>query len=258
MSEAGAPVVTVESEGAVRVVTMNRPDKWNAFSSELHQRMTEVWREIGSDPEARSVVLTGAGSAFSVGGDIELLEQVYESSDVRRHMIRELKVLVDEMLRFHLPVVAAVNGPAIGLGCSVAVLCDVVLIADHTYMADPHVVMGMVAGDGGAVTWPLMMSILKAKEYLLTGDRIPADQAVALGLANRSIPAAELRAEAMTLAHRLADMPAQAVQDTKRAINIHLQRAAQAVIDFASMAENESFMGDGVRMAVEKFRAARS
>jgi enoyl-CoA hydratase len=258
MSDELADVVTVEADGAVRIVTMNRPDKWNAFSAELHQRMTEVWREIGADPEARSVVLTGAGSAFSVGGDIELLEQVYESSDVRRHMIRELKVLVNEMLHFHLPVVAAVNGPAIGLGCSVAVLCDVVLIADHTYMADPHVVMGMVAGDGGAVTWPLMMSILKAKEYLLTGDRIPADQAVALGLANRAIPAAELRSEALSLAHRLAGMPAQAVQDTKRAINIHLQRAAAAVIDFASMAENESFMGDEVRVAVEKFRAARS
>jgi enoyl-CoA hydratase/carnithine racemase len=258
MSDELADVVMVEADGPVRIVTMNRPEKWNAFTAELHQRMTEVWREIGSDPDARSVVLTGAGAAFSAGGDISLLEAVYESADVRRHMIREVKVLVDEMLRFHLPVVAAVNGPAIGLGCSVAVLCDVVLIADDTYMSDPHVVMGMVAGDGGAVTWPLMMSILKAKEYLLTGDRIPAAQAVALGLANRAIPASELRSEALALAHRLAGMPAQAVQDTKRAINIHLQRAAQAVIDFASMAENESFMGDGVRVAVEKFRAARS
>jgi enoyl-CoA hydratase len=166
-----------------------------------------------------------------------------------------VRVLIDEMLGFHLPVVAAVNGPAIGLGCSVAVLCDVVLIADHTFMSDPHVVMGMVAGDGGAVTWPLMMSILKAKEYLLTGDRIPADQAVALGLANRAIPAAELRSEALTLAHKLAGQPAQAVQDTKRALNLHIQRAVQAVVPFAAAAENESFMGDEVRRAVEKFKA---
>ena len=100
-----------------------------------------------------------------------------------------------------------------------------------------------------------MMSILKAKEYLLTGDRIPADQAVALGLANRAIPAAELQSEALTLAQRLASQPAQAVQDTKRAINLHIQRAVQAVVPFAAAAENESFMGDEVRQAVAKFKA---
>ena len=141
-----------------------------------------------------------------------------------------------------------------GLGASVAVLCDIVLIADTAYMADTHVNVGLVAGDGGAMSWPLMMSILKAKEYLFTGDRLSATDAVTVGLANRVVAAAELQAEAKLLAHRIAAQPPQAVQETKRAVNLHLQRAAAMVLPFSLSAESESFGTDEVRETVEKVK----
>lgn len=141
--------VTVEADRPVRLVTMNRPEKLNAFNVGLHRGMVEVWRSIAHDPDARAVALTGAGPAFSVGGDVDMLLDVSEDVEFRRHMVREGRNLVDAMARFHLPVVAAVNGPVVGLGCSVAVLCDIVPIADSAYMADPHVPMGMVAAMAG-------------------------------------------------------------------------------------------------------------
>src|ERR1700730_7049038 len=160
---------------------------------------------------------------------------------------------MDAMAEFPTPVGAAVNGPAVGLGCSVAVSCDVVLIAESAYLADTHVNIGLVCGDGGAVAWPLLMGLLKAKEYLLTGDRIPAAEAVALGLANRVVPDDQLMPEALALAHRLARQPAQAIQETKRAINLHLQAAIAMVVPFALSAEAESFATDDIRQTIEKF-----
>jgi enoyl-CoA hydratase len=254
------PELLVEADGPVRIVTLNRPDALNALNQTLHDAVHHVWAQIAQDDDARAVVLTGAGRAFSAGGDIPWFKRNAEDFWYRRRGGRNASALVDEMLRFHLPVVAAINGPAVGLGCSVAVLCDIVLIADTAYMADPHVQVGLVAADGGAMSWPLMMSLLKAKEYLLTGDRIPADQAVALGLANRVVPAAELRDEALRLAHRLASLPPQAVQDTKRALNLHAQLAAQTVGPFAFAAQLSSFETEEVLQAVDRFesRATRS
>lgn len=137
--------------------------------------------------------------------------------------------------------------PAVGLGCTLAVLCDIVLIADDAYMADTHVNVGLVAGDGGAVTWPLLMSILRAKEFILLGERIPEDAAIQYGLANRTVPGDRLLEEARTLAHRLADQPQQALRDTKRAPNLHMQNAANMVLPFALSAETESFASEEVR-----------
>jgi enoyl-CoA hydratase/carnithine racemase len=158
------------------------------------------------------------------------------------------------MAEFPKPVVAAVNGPAVGLGCSIAVNCDIVYIAESTFMQDTHVSIGLVCGDGGAVTWPLMMSLLKAKEYLLTGERIPAAMCVELGLANRALPDAELLPAALELAGKLAAQPPQAMQETKRALNLHLQAAISLVGPFAISAESESFATDDVRRTIEKFK----
>jgi enoyl-CoA hydratase/carnithine racemase len=127
-------------------------------------------------------------------------------------------------------------------------------MADHAYLADTHVSIGLVAGDGGAVTWPLMTSVLKAKEYLFTGEKIPAELAVELGLANRVVEGGRLIEEARALAHRIAEQPPQALQETKRAVNLHLQRAASAILPFALSAESESFATAELRASIERFR----
>jgi enoyl-CoA hydratase/carnithine racemase len=153
--------------------------------------------------------------------------------------------------------VAAVNGPAMGLGCSLALSCDVVLLSDQAVMADPHVNVGLVAGDGGAALWPLYTSLLKAKEYLFTGETISADEAVRLGLANRVVEHAVLMDEAMKLADMLASRPQQALRDTKRALNMHIEQAAfgpfemaiQAEIKSMASAEHAAFVAGAARRA---------
>lgn len=243
----------VEFDGPVRIVTMNNPEHRNAFNDALHDGFVGLWAQIADDADARAVVLTGAGKAFSAGGNIPGFIRDYNSLDHRRRSLRKAKRLVDEMINFHLPIVGAVNGPAVGLGCTAAVLCDIVYIADTAYIADTHVNIGLVAGDGGAAMWPLMMSVLRAKEYLFTGDKIPAPVAVELGLANRVVPADDLMAEATALAHRLAAQPPQALQETKRAVNVWLAQAAANVLPFALATEGESFTSDEVRATIEKF-----
>jgi enoyl-CoA hydratase/carnithine racemase len=253
MPYAPTPRLIVETDGPVTTVTLNNPDMRNAFLDDMHDGMQEIWMDLAGDHSIRAVVLTGAGKAFSAGGDIPGFIRSYEDPDHRRHSLRGARRLMDAMAEFPKPVIAAVNGPAIGLGCSVAVNCDIVLIAESAYFADTHVSIGLVCGDGGAVAWPLMMSLLKAKEYLLTGDRIPAAEAVALGLANRVVPDDQLLTEALALARRLAAQPPQAVQETKRALNLHLQAAISLVAPFALSAESESFATDDVRRSIEKF-----
>lgn len=247
------PLLLHEQRGPVAILTMNNPDMRNAFVDELHEAMQEVWAHLSADHSVRAVVLTGAGRAFSSGGDIPGFIRSYEDPDHRRLSLRQARSLMDAMAEFPKPVIAAVNGPAVGLGCSVAVNCDIVLIAESAFLADTHVDIGLVCGDGGAIAWPLLMSLLKAKEYLLTGDRIPSHEAVNLGLANRVVADDALLVEAVALAQRLADKPRQAIQETKRALNLHLQAAIAMVAPFALSAEAESFATDDVRRSVESF-----
>jgi enoyl-CoA hydratase len=248
-------ILQVTSDGPIRIITLNDPDKLNAITDPLHEALTDVWPHIMRDMEVRAVVITGAGRAFSAGGNIPGFIRNVEDVEYRRAGMRTARLLVDHILGCHVPVIAAVNGPAVGLGCSVAVSADIVLMSDAAYFADTHVNVGLVAGDGGVVTWPFMISMLKAKEYLFTGERIQAQTAVDIGLANRVVPADSLMDEAMTLAHKLAAQPPQALQETKRALNLHLQEAALRVLPFALSAETESFSSPDVAATARKFAA---
>ena len=196
--------VRVENDGHVRIVTLNRPDSMNAFSDEMHDGLIDALRGIGRDGDARAIVLTGAGRAFSAGGDIDSFELYANDLAARRAILRVGRQLFDDLVNVHLPVVAAVNGPAVGLGCTLVSACDMVFMSEKSYLADPHVTVALVAGDGGAVTWPLNAGLLRAKEYLLTGDRVSPDVAVEIGMANKVVAADKLLNEATAFAHRLA------------------------------------------------------
>jgi enoyl-CoA hydratase len=248
-----APALRVEIDEGVALLTMNLPDSMNSFEDPLHDAMREVWGPLQQDQEVKAVVLTGAGRAFSAGGHIPNFIRNYNEYDYRRRDIRNAERLWKAMIACELPMVAAVNGPAVGLGASVAVHCDLVVMADDTFMSDPHVSVGLVAGDGGAVSWPLYMGLLRAKEYILLGDRIPAADCKEIGLANRVVPRDQVLPQAMELAHRLAAQPAQALRDTKRALNLHLQQAADLVLSFALAAETESFATDDLRRLSQQF-----
>ena len=255
MAYAPTPLVRVEADGPVTVVTINNPDMKNALVEEMHEAFQELWWELSTDRSVRAVVLTGAGTAFSAGGDVPGFIRSYEDPEYRRISQRGAKRLMEAQIDFPKPLVAAVNGPAVGLGCNLALASDIVFMADTAWIADTHVSIGLVCGDGGAVFWPILMGLLRCKEYLLTGDRIPADRALELGLANRVVPAADLLTEATAFAHRLAEQPPQAVQETKRALNLHVQAMVGRVGPFALSAESESFATDELRRTIESFKA---
>lgn len=227
-------------DGAVAVVTLNRPAELNAFDDELHEQFPRLIAQIDEEPDIGAVVLTGEGKAFSAGGDLDDFELFRVDYRARRKAMRQARRMVDVMLSAEVPIIAAVNGPAVGLGCTLATLCDVVFVADNTFLADPHVTVGLVAGDGGAVTWPLFTSLLRAKEYLLTGERIPAALAVEMGLANHAVPTAELLERATAFARKVAALPPQAVRETKSVLNQHLRQASVATLGMGIAAESQS------------------
>lgn len=232
--------ITVAADNDIRVVTLNDPDNLNAFSEAMHESFLGLWAALAKDDAARAVVLTGAGKAFSAGGSFEDFDRRRTDLDFRERSMRQAREIVEAMIDCELPVVAAINGPAVGLGCSITTLCDIVFIADHTFLADPHVSVALVAGDGGAVTWPAHTSLLKAKQYMLTGDRIPAADAVALGLANFVAPKETLLDDALAFARRLAAQPPQALRETKRILNAHLRANAERVLVAGLTAESAS------------------
>lgn len=250
-------VLIIERDGAVITLTLNRPEQLNAFDDALHHAFAHFWVDLELDTEVRAVVLTGAGKAFSAGGSIEDFDTFRTDPAKRAVSMRGARRIVDEMINTHVPVVAAVNGAAIGLGATLATLCDVVFMADTARLADPHVTVALVAGDGAAVTWPQLTGLMKAKRYLLTGDPIPPDEAVAMGLATFVAPAAEVLAQATAFAQRLAALPPQAVQDTKRVLNQHLRASAVAALGWGLGAEDRSHDTPEYAAVPEAFRQRR-
>jgi enoyl-CoA hydratase/carnithine racemase len=234
------PGIEVRADGAVRILTLNEPDTLNAFTEDLHEQFVDVWADVEADDDCRAVVLTGAGRTFSAGGSYEDFEGRRVDQARRRRSLRLARRLADEMIEVAVPVVAAVNGPAVGLGCTVATLSDIVFMAEDAWMADTHVSVALVAGDGGAVTWPAHTSLLRAKQYLLTGDRLGAHEAVELGLANFVVPGDRLLDEALAFAHRLAAQPPQALQETKAILNQHLRANAVRALGYGLATESQS------------------
>ena len=247
------PAVRVELDGPIRILRLDRPQALNGANEELHRGLAQVFPQLSADADARVAVITGEGRAFSAGGDFDLLDRMAKDRELRRAVIAEGREIVLNMLRCRIPVVAAVNGPAVGLGCSVVALSDVVYMAESAYLADPHVAVGLVAADGGPITWPLHTSLLLAKEYAFTGERISAQRAAAIGLANHVCPDAEVLTAALAAARKIAALPRQAVEGTKRVLNLHVERSVLATIDFAMAAETESFDTAELQANVARF-----
>ena len=240
--------IDVSADGPLRIITLNRPGALNAVNDALHTGLARLWPRLSEDRQARAAVLTGRGQTFSAGGDFAYLAELGRDPELRARTLAHGRDLVLGMARCRVPVVAAVNGPAVGLGCSLVALSDLVYMAETAYLADPHVQVGLVAADGGPLTWPLHTSLHLAKEYALTGARIPAARAVEFGLANHV--AADPLAEATACAGQIAALPQQAVESTKRLLNLQLERAVLAALDFATAAEEASFQTGDFRSAI--------
>ena len=159
----GCDEILVASDGPVRIVTLNNPDNANAVNNAMHGAFARLWNTLGEDPDARAVLVTGTGEYFSAGGNlVEWLETHVNNPVTRRAGMRDARRIVRDRVDFPLPIVAAFNGPAVGFGCSIAVVCDIVLMSDRAFFADTHVASGLVAGDGGCLVWPQAAGMLRA------------------------------------------------------------------------------------------------
>ena len=258
MDDASFSALRLERVGPVLRVTIDNPaSELNTVDERLHHELTALFAALRDEREARAIVLTGSGRAFSAGGDFDWFPELrdVERLDALRHDARQL---INDLLDVELPIVAAVNGPAIGLGASIALLCDVILMADDATVADPHVRVGIVAGDGGAVIWPIAVGPARAKQYLLTGDPLTAQEAERIGLVNRIVPAADLDAEAMAFANRLAAGAPLAVRYTKLAVNKLVKQALNVAFDTSTALELLTFLSDDHQEALRAMREKRA
>lgn len=244
-------------DNGVLLVTLNRPDVLNATNARLHWELTQVWKTVDSDPQARVVLVTGAGKAFSAGGDLELLESMAGSPGEVAQSMREAADIVYNMTNLDKPIVSAINGSAVGAGLAVALLADISIMAESARITDGHVRIGVGAGDHAAIVWPILCGMAKAKYYLLTADFIDGPEAERIGLVSLCEPADTLMDRAWEVANKLAGGSQPAIRYTKRALNNWL-RVAGPIFDHSLALEMLLFLGDDVQEGLRALREKRA
>lgn len=213
----------LESETTFEI-RFDRPHALNAIDDEFHEELTTVFKDA-YDSTADVVVVTGNGEAFSAGGDIGAVEE--SMGDDFRTAMREGEEIIEDIVNLEKPIIAKVNGDAMGLGATLALFCDITVASDDARIADPHVKVGLVAGDGGAAIWPLLVGLNTAKEFLMTGQSVTGSRAAEMGLVNRAVPSEELDAEVDELVQEISSLPQTAVRYTKVSLNSWLQMGVQ-------------------------------
>jgi len=240
----------------VLLITINRPDVLNATNERLHWELTQVWRTVDADPAARVALITGAGRAFSAGGDLGMVEATAGNPAAVARTLREAGDLVYNMLDLDKPVVSAINGVAVGAGLVVALLADVSIAAEDARLTDGHTRLGVAAGDHAAIIWPLLCGMAKARYYLLTSDFLDGREAERIGLVSLCVPAARLMDTAWDVATRLARGSQPSIRWTKRALNNWLRQAGP-IFDQSLALEMLSFMNPDVLEGVRAIRERR-
>jgi enoyl-CoA hydratase len=244
--------IRIEKRGnGVALATLNRPEKRNAVDDTMHAELGRLPRDADADPEVKVLLITGAGRAFCAGGDFS------GGLTPNQRMWLEARRVVDGMLDCRKPILTAVNGYAMGLGATVALLGDVVFAGRSAVFADTHVRMGIGAGDGGQLIWPLLMGVNRAKYYLMTGNRIPAEEAERLGLVNFVVEDGELMERTLELADRLAAGPALAISASKVAVNQYMKMVSNVVLPLSLKLEEGTMASEDFREAVLAFAEKR-
>jgi enoyl-CoA hydratase len=249
--------IALARSGRLLTITLNRPDALNAIDDQMHDDLVDVFAFVADDEHSDVIVLTGAGRAFSAGGDFAHLAHMAAHPQAFDHDATRAKRIVFSILDLEKPLICRLNGHATGLGATLALLCDVVFAADSAKVGDPHVTVGLVAGDGGAIVWPERIGFARAKEYLMTGELVPAKKAEELGLVNHCLPAAELDGAVDAFCHRLLNGSTNAIRWTKLLVNLELKRRAHALMDAGIAYEAVTVRSADFRDAVDALRNKR-
>lgn len=249
--------IILERRARLLRITLNRPDAMNAFNLEQHNELPEALAFASRDAGSDVIMLTGAGRAFSAGGDLAHIENNAANPHLFDHEVEMAKAIIFTLIDMDKPVVCRLNGHAVGLGATLALFCDIIVAADTAKIGDPHVGLGLVAGDGGAVIWPQLVGLSRAKEYLLTGDLILAPRAAEMGLINYAVAADELDSTVDALCEKLLSGAQQAVRWTKRLANMELKRVAEAVMPIGLDYERQSVRTADHREGIAALREKR-
>ena len=245
----------------VAYATLNRPDRLNAMGDGMHEAIEEFFGMVPFDRNVNAVLITGAGRAFSAGGDVKAMGDRATGKATELdpgNLLRGPKRLVQNMVNCEVPVIAAINGPAIGLGATIALLADVTFIAETAKIGDTHVKIGITAGDGGALIWPYLVGPHRAKELLMSGRLIDGVEAARIGLVNHCVPAANLMKEATAYAQELADGATLAIRWTKISVNKQLWHGLNMIMDFCLISEQLAMNSQDHKEATTAFREKRA
>ncbi|HLK87390.1 MAG TPA: enoyl-CoA hydratase-related protein [Candidatus Binataceae bacterium] len=249
--------IKIEKADRVATVTLNRPDRLNAVNPALHHELMTIWNDLAEDREVNAIVLTGAGRAFCAGGDVKGMASgslaSASGSQAERITAAEGRRIVQNMLDVEQPIIGAINGDAVGLGATLALLCDIIVISEKARLADTHVKVGVVAGDGGAVIWPLLIGPARAKEFLMRGNFVNGAEAFRMGMVNYAVAPEEVMTKARELAQELADGPTYAIRWSKLAVNKWLKQQANLILDASLAYEMVTFTTEDHREAARSF-----
>jgi enoyl-CoA hydratase len=249
--------IALSHQGRLLTITLNRPDSLNAVNYDMHEELIEVLQFAAADRDSDLLLLTGAGRAFSAGGDLDHLARNAANPELFDQEARAAKRIVFTLLDIDKPIVCRMNGHAVGLGATLALLCDVIFAADGAKIGDPHVGVGLVAGDGGAILWAHRIGLTRAKEYLLTGDLLTARRAEEIGLINHCVAPEELDAQVDAFCQKLLNGATAAIRYTKILTNLELKRTAHALMDAGIAYETLSVRGADHREAVQALKEKR-
>jgi len=246
----------IEKAGRLATVTLNRPETNNRIDHRYHLELQDVWADLARDKDVNAILLTASGRYFSVGGNVKgMLDRpggdVFEEGEMLEPTGG--RRIVQNILDCDQPIVCAINGDCIGLAATIALLCDITVAAETARIADPHVKIGLVAGDGGAVIWPMLVGPNRAKEFLMRGNLISAADAARMGLVNYALPPDQVLPKARELAQELADGPTWAIRWTKLSVNKAVKDQFNLIMDTSYALEMSSFRTDDHREAVRAF-----
>jgi enoyl-CoA hydratase/carnithine racemase len=246
----------VEKQDGIALITMNRPEVYNATNGRLHYELGRIWLDLGEDAEVRVAVITGAGRAFSAGGDLDMIDSFLGTPAAIASTMKEASDLVYNIINLDKPVISAINGIAVGAGLAVALMADISIASENARFTDGHIRLGVGAGDHSVIIWPLLCGMARAKRYLLTADFLDATEAERIGLVSMVVPHDRLMPTAMEFAQKLATGPQPAIRWTKRALNQWL-RVMGPAFDYSLAAGMLGFFGPDVREGLQALREKR-
>ena len=238
-------------------ITINRPEKFNATDETLHSEMARVWLDVDADPDTRVALITGAGRAFSSGGDFGMIERMTGSYERVTAMLTEMADMVYNVLDCSKPIVSAINGAAVGAGLVIALTADISICAEDAVLGDGHVKLGVAAGDHAAIIWPLLAGMAKARYYLLTGEMLTGAEAERIGMVSMAVPRDQVMDKAMQVAVTLAEGSQLALRFTKKSLNNWIKQAAP-IFEQSAAYEMLTFMGPDVVEGVAALKERRA